>query len=136
MPAHNSDSAEQNQTVGDLVGDEGGMWQVTTRTSHYILDLDEMTIERIPGPDARPSVNDFRRRLREIRACAVGQSGHWTMQPEGGTLDPVEFYWQVSSPIRSIERTNSNGGPRRSPQARVGPPGQATQSNARMKNDG
>lgn len=104
MSAPNPDSAEQNQAVGELVGDEGGVWQVTTRSSHYILDLEEMTIERFPGPDARASVNDCRRRLRETRACVVGQSGHWTMQPEGGTLDPVDFYWQVSSPIRTIER--------------------------------
>lgn len=92
------------ESVLELTGDEGGTWLVTTARTHYVLDLDAMRIERIPGPMSSPSVNDRPRRLREIRACSVGDSGCWTMLPDGGTLDPVEYYWQVSTHIQSIQR--------------------------------
>src|SRR5690606_16128780 len=85
-----------------LNGDEGGLWKVTTQSSHYIFDLDQGTVIRVPGSESSSSVNDVSRPLRSIGSCEVGVRGYWTMEP--GEEQDLEYYWQYSTEIRSIER--------------------------------
>lgn len=89
--------------VGELTGIDGGVWLVTTESSTYVLDLDVGTVTRHPGPRASTTINDTTRRLRTLDRCRVGESGYWTMRGGGGYLSSVDFYWQTTSAIRSIE---------------------------------
>jgi hypothetical protein len=89
--------------VDELLGDQDGIWRVRTRDSYYIFDLDAGSVQRFAGPDATASPNDECRRIRDIRRCAVGARGHWTMHTAEGDPD-VEHMWQDTSVIRSIER--------------------------------
>ena len=89
-------------TVEELTGTESGRWRVVTRDSSHLFDLDERTVTRIPGPNAKPTINDLSRPLRLIRQCRVGSRGHWLMEPD--SLDsPLEYFWHVSSVIQRIE---------------------------------
>jgi hypothetical protein len=96
-------------TVDELTGDERGTWVVQTQSSRYIFDFGRPSVTRQPGPDAPATINDTTRRLRHIDSCRVGQSGAWTMKAVGGYADPVDFYWAVSTEIRSIERIDDQG---------------------------
>lgn len=82
------------------VGD-AGRWRVVTHGSAYIFDLDEGTVERLPGPNATPSINDRPRPIRSILECRVGTGGWWTMGNDGYT-ERNEYYWQMTTSIRSI----------------------------------
>jgi hypothetical protein len=42
-----------SEAVQELTGNEGGVWQVHTRDSIHVFDLDAWTIERKPGPNAQ-----------------------------------------------------------------------------------
>lgn len=104
-------------TVEELTGTESGRWRVVTRDSSHLFDLDERTVTRIPGPNAKPTINDLTRPLRLIRQCRVGSRGRWLMEPD--SLDsPVDYFWHVSSMIQRIElmpptraRTDLEAGP-------------------------
>jgi hypothetical protein len=96
------DGAGEIREVDELLGGEGGVWTVRTRDSHYEFDLDAGTVQRFAGPISNASPNDARRRLRDISACRVGARGRWTMWPVEGD-PPVEYMWQDTSMIRSIE---------------------------------
>ena len=104
-------------TVEELTGTESGRWRVVTRDSSHLFNLDERAVTRIPGPNAKPTINDLSRPLRLIRQCRVGSRGHWLMEPD--SLDsPVDYFWHVSSVIRRIElipptgeRTDLEAGP-------------------------
>jgi hypothetical protein len=91
--------------VTELRGGEGGRWRVVTLHSEYLFDLDRATVERFPGPNAAPTVNDVERPIRRITACRVGERGRWTMHPDDFETD---FYWQVSGEIRQIERISEH----------------------------
>lgn len=91
-------------TVTELTGQESGRWKVQTQSSSYVFDFDAGTVTRHPGRGAAPTINDLTRPLRAIEQCRVGAGGAWTMRPDGGYSDPVDFYWAVSTEIRSIER--------------------------------
>jgi len=93
-----------DSTVTELTGMELGHWRVETQRSHYAFDLDAQTVTRHPGGTASATINDTTRPLRLIERCRVGELGAWTMHPAGGHADPIDFYWQVSTEIRSIER--------------------------------
>ena len=93
--------------AGELLGGEGGAWTVFTRDSRYLLDLDEGTVQRFAGPISNPGANDVRRRIRDISLCRVGSRGYWTMWPVDGDPD-VEYMWQHTSDIRSIEREDAD----------------------------
>jgi hypothetical protein len=94
--------------IDQLTGHEGGKWRVHTDSgSHYDFDLDAMTVTRFRGPTAGPTVNDGTRPIRAIEQCRVGEAGRWTMRSGGGYLDP-DFYWQVTSIIRRIERLDGD----------------------------
>ena len=105
------------ETVEVLTGTESGSWRVVTRDSSHLVDLDKRTVTRIPGSEAKPTINDRTRPLRLIRECRVGSRGHWLMEPDS-TDSPVDYFWHVSSVIRRIEliaptgeRTDLGAGP-------------------------
>ena len=105
------------ETVEVLTGTESGSWRVVTRDSSHLVDLDKRTVTRIPGSEAKPTINDRTRPLRLIRECRVGSRGHWLMEPDS-TGSPVDYFWHVSSVIRRIElipptgeRTDLEAGP-------------------------
>jgi len=89
--------------VDELHGDEGGTWQVHTQGSTHVLDLDQMTVTRIPGPTATIGINDTTRPIRTIDHCQVGRRGYWTMFADDPD-DTIDCYWQLTSIIRCIER--------------------------------
>ena len=89
--------------ISKLTGKEGGQWKVFTQRSAYYFDLDAGTVTRLPGPQSSRSINDCERRILEIKACRVGQRGCWIMHPDGAE-DTVEYFWQISTEIRQIER--------------------------------
>lgn len=89
--------------VDRLTGAEGGLWRIWTQRSSHILDLDQMTVTRVPGAGRPPSINDTTRPLSTLGACRVGERGAWTMHTDGRS-DIVAFYWHYTSEIRSIER--------------------------------
>ena len=93
--------------VSQLRGGEGGGWKVSTVRSHYIFDLDQMTVTRHRGANASATINDQTRRIDTIVACEVGRGGFWTMKPEGDMAIILEDYWQASTGIRTIERIGS-----------------------------
>ena len=74
--------------------------------SVYDFDLDQATVERLPGPNAAITINDLQRRLREIDVCRVGEVGRWTMESQNPHLD---FYWSVTTKIVSIEPVTDTG---------------------------
>lgn len=92
-----------DDTVAELTGVEGGVWQVFTAGSVHVFDLDVGTVIRIPGPTSAPNVNDQVRPIRSIEACRVGERGRWTMHPEESELD-LDYYWMVTSTIARISR--------------------------------
>ena len=56
---------------------------------------------RIPGPNARPGINDVTRPLKRIYKCRVGGRGYWTIHADDWETD---LYWQYCSVISRIER--------------------------------
>jgi hypothetical protein len=86
-----------------LVGTEGGRWIVTTEGSTHHFDLDNMTVIRVPGPHAAPTVNDIRRQIRCIVQCTVGIRGFWTMEAEPEDGGFIDHFWHLSSRILRID---------------------------------
>ena len=62
-------------TVEEFTVEHGGVWRVSTLSSHCVFDLDEMTVTQHPGPTAGSTVHDTARRLATIVRCAVGSGG-------------------------------------------------------------
>lgn len=89
-----------DDTVTELTGVEGGVWQVFTAGSVHVFDLDVGTVIRIPGPTSAPNINDQTRPIRSIGACRVGERGRWTMHPDEPS--DVDYYWMVTSTIARI----------------------------------
>ena len=93
--------ARNDTTVTRLTGAESGIWQVHTRDSIHLFDLDLGLVERRPGPNALlPNVKDVRS-LRTIKVCAVGERGFWTFPSDDASAD---YLWTFSSTIERIER--------------------------------
>lgn len=63
-----------------------------SRKSHYIFDLDQMTVTRHRGANASATINDQTRPIDTIVACEVGRGGLWTMKPEGNMAVIVEDF--------------------------------------------
>lgn len=93
--------------VDELTGTEGGIWRVWTQGSSYVMDLEQMTVTRHPGPNSGRSINDTTRPIRNLTTCRVGSSGYWTMHAGGDVLDEIDLYWQVTTEIRKIERIDT-----------------------------
>jgi hypothetical protein len=92
----------------ELLGGEIGRYRIQTRDSQYALDLDDGTVQRFAGPVSNASPNDARRRLRDITICKVGARGYWTMYPAASGDPDVEYMWQHTSEIKSIERMDDD----------------------------
>jgi predicted phosphodiesterase len=88
-------------TVTELTGSEDGTWQVHTRDSVHVFDLDARTIERRPGPDAVDHHTGGLRKLISINTCRVGDRGFWTFESDDILFD---YYWVRSSRVERIER--------------------------------
>lgn len=93
----------------NLTGAEGGCWTVTTLSSTHRFDLDAMTVTRIPGSDAVPTINDQTRPLLEIVTCTVGARGHSLMTPDDRDSPFLEHYWHLSMQVTSIEPALPDG---------------------------
>ena len=93
--------ARNNATVNRLAGVESGLWEVKTRDSVHLFDLEARTVERRPGPNALlPNLKDMRP-IRSIKVCEIGQRGFWTFPSD----DPlVHYLWTSTSVIERIER--------------------------------
>jgi hypothetical protein len=96
-----SDPSRPSDTLEELTGREDGVWNVITRDSVHQFNFITSTVTRIPGPNARPGINDVPRPLRQISHCRVNERGHWTMRSD---LREVDLYWQYCSVISRIER--------------------------------
>lgn len=96
------DELNDDNTVTELTGVEGGVWLVVTAGSVHVFDLDVGTVLRIPGPTSAPNINDQTRPLRSIGACRVGERGRWTMHPEEPS--DVDYYWMITSTIARISQ--------------------------------
>jgi hypothetical protein len=92
------------ETMRELTGTEGGVWHVHTRDSIHVFDLDAWTVERKPGPNTWSDSSDGRRRLRTIKACRVGERGHWTMDSDDFFID---YYFHYSSVIQRIDQVDA-----------------------------
>ena len=91
-------------TKQELTGTEGGVWQIHTRDSIHIFDLDVWTVERKPGPNTWADSSDGPRRLRTIESCRVGGRGHWTMKSDDYLID---YYFHYTSIIQRIDRVDA-----------------------------
>jgi hypothetical protein len=86
--------------IRELTIAETGVYMVHTLNSQYRLNLNErLTVERIPGPNAHPTINDGLRLLRTLDQCRIGGPGRWTMHAGD---DLSDFTWQRTSTIRHI----------------------------------
>ena len=94
-----------SETVTELTGTEGGVWQVHTRDSTHILDLDAWSVERHPGPSTWADPSDGPRRLRTIESCRVGERGHWTMKSDDYFID---YFFHYTSVIQRIDRVDTD----------------------------
>lgn len=91
-----------DNTVAELTGVEGGVWQVVTSGSVHVFDLDVGTVLRIPGLTSAPNINDQVRPIRSIGACRVGERGRWTMHPDEPS--DVDYFWMITSTIARISK--------------------------------
>ncbi|MDL9935886.1 hypothetical protein QSJ18_03925 [Gordonia sp. ABSL1-1] len=89
---------------------ESGVWTVVTRTSTYLLDLEEMTLLRAPGvggtDDESWTVSALRRDSEDIpllgvKSCRVGESAQFWVRAAD---DPDVRTWRITTPVVSIER--------------------------------
>lgn len=99
---------------GALTESDTGRWQVTTRTSIYIIDLDQRTVLRVPGSShehglthstvpayvVRPHPGDRRPEpLLRLNHCAVGEPMRLRRVRDAGDL--------TSTPVITIFRLGS-----------------------------
>lgn len=94
-------------SVYELTLQDEGRWQINTKHSRHILDLDEGLVTRIPGPAAPPlPASHETYRLRTLDHCRARESGEWTMHPERGlSIHPRA----VTTAISTILRIDSAG---------------------------
>lgn len=104
------DTPRRLSAPASLTGTEGGIWKVSTQTSHYIFDLDLMTVTRHAGPGAGTTINDRTRPIKVIWVCEVGKIGFWTMVAEPHRMEFIEHYRQITTVVTSIEQVTSDDG--------------------------
>jgi hypothetical protein len=112
-PGDGADSDDESPvTVEKLTDTDGGRWQVTTRTSIYLIDLDRRTVMRIPGTSWEHGIRGGRvvyyvatlegdRRslpLARLHTCVVGRDMHLITREAG------EPRLRTSTPVREIRR--------------------------------
>jgi hypothetical protein len=90
--------------VLELTGREEGIWNVVTRDSVHQFNFTDRTVRRIPGPTARPGINDVARPLRQItNGTAVGLID--SDEALGSTASPDVARAPLGGVSRSFERT-------------------------------
>ncbi|WP_127792106.1 hypothetical protein [Agromyces sp. LHK192] len=85
--------------VTDLDDVYTGVWEVITFGSVHIIDLDNGTWERIPGPHAtirEPNAGT----IRSIRDYRLGECGFVTLHGN----DLIDYWWSQSSFIRHLRQ--------------------------------
>lgn len=115
-PAEGSAAVSGIHSTTELHDDQTGCWQVTTRTSIYVLDLDARTVFRVPGVSyehglsrtrlpvyvTRPHPGDRRPEpLLRLKHCVVGDPMRLRRLRDEGDL--------TSTPVIHIVRLNSAG---------------------------
>ncbi|MCH5642815.1 MULTISPECIES: hypothetical protein [unclassified Gordonia (in: high G+C Gram-positive bacteria)] len=89
---------------------DSGVWTVVTRTSTYLLDLDDKTLLRAPGvggtDDEEWTVSRLRRDSEDIpllgvKSCRVGESAQFWVRAAD---DPDVRTWRITTPVVSIEK--------------------------------
>lgn len=108
---------EGTELMTDLRDDQTGRWQVTTRTSIYLLDLDARTVLRVPGAShehglsetespvyvIRPHPGDRRpEHLLRLWHCHVGDPMRLRRLRDAGDL--------TSTPVLDIASLDAGGG--------------------------
>lgn len=88
----------------------GGRWEVRTRSSTHIWDLDAMTYIRVPGEDSSPMPYD-RQAMPLTRVEAWPAVGHRTLLFFDDPDDVTVEHWRICSRIRSITRLPSTTSP-------------------------
>ncbi|TQJ49279.1 hypothetical protein FBY26_0957 [Phycicoccus sp. SLBN-51] len=84
----------------------GGRWEVRTRSSTHIWDLDAMTYIRVPGPDSTAMPYD-EREVPFTRVEAWPAVGRRTLLFFDDPYDFTTEHWRICSRIRSITRLPS-----------------------------
>lgn len=101
------ETGEPTEEVTDFTEVESGRWQVWTRDSVHIFDLDGGTVTRLPGSDARLGFYDSEPSiLRHIYFCQVGRPGFWTLEADW-RAPSFEYVRQLTTVIRKIDRVKS-----------------------------
>jgi hypothetical protein len=101
------DQSEPTEEVSNLTEVVSGRWQVWTRDSVHILDLDGGTVPRLPGSDATSGFYDSHPSiLRHIYFCRVGSPGFWTLEADW-RAPSFEYVRQLTIVIRKIDRVKS-----------------------------
>lgn len=101
------------QQVEELRPEMGGRWEVRTRSSTHIWDLDAMTYTRLPGEDSTFMPYD-EEEMPLTRVDVWPAVGHRTLLFFDDPEDPTTEHWRICSRIRSITRVGSSTAPRAS----------------------
>ncbi|GAA1955256.1 hypothetical protein GCM10009717_21530 [Agromyces allii] len=86
------------KAVSKLTMDGTGRWMVQTESSVHFVDLDSRYWERIPGPDANPTLGRNAGPLRSLENFILGSNGYLTTSGD----EHAEYYWVRTSMIRHI----------------------------------
>lgn len=101
--ARKSEDSVAARTVTELTPESTGRWVLTSRGSRHLIDLDERTYERRPGPTSSTFPYD-RTPLQLLRIEVWPKVGGrmlvWLHDPVHAHLE----HWRVSSTIRNITR--------------------------------
>lgn len=81
-----------------LDGQQSGIWEIETRDSRLLIDLDASTLRRIPGAQANTLPLEHTEQLLTVEHCMVGKKGLFILTRRGWELD------YVSSAVQSITR--------------------------------
>lgn len=94
------------EQVEELRPEMGGRWEVRTRSSSHIWDLDAMTYTRLPGEDSSLMPYD-EEEMPLTRVDVWPAVGHRTLLFFDDPDDPTMEHWRICSRIRSITRLTS-----------------------------
>ena len=102
-PTGNCGDTASAEQVEVLQPEMGGRWEVQTRSSTHIWDLDHMTYTRLPGTDSAAMPFDGQE-VPLSRVDAWPAVGHRTLLFFDDPQNPLREHWRICSRIRSITR--------------------------------